>query len=916
MKVTDLRINGIKNPIGFSYDILKCSWKVIDTNAKKQKRAKIEVSTNESFENVLYSKEGATLDSIGEEISIDCQPKTKYFYRIEVETDLGEIATSEIATFETSKIGEKWSANWIGTQREDTFHPLFRKEFIIKKAVKSARLYISGLGLYEVSINKEKVGNEYLTPLYSDYHSEYQYQTFDVTGMLAAENKVEIILGNGWYKGRFGLRNLKENFGTEFACIAELHLTYQDNKIEVISTDESWRYIGSDIELSDIYDGEIYNRLLWDGRRNHEKEVRILDLNKEKLISRYSIPVIEKEEIKIKEIIDTPAGETVLDMGQNFAGIIEFRNSFPKGTKLIFDFGEILQNGNFYNDNYRTAKSQFIYISDGTDEIVRPHFTFFGFRYVRVTGWVGNLSEQDIVGKVLYSDLDLTGNITTSIEKINRLFQNCLWGQKSNFIDFPTDCPQRDERLAWTGDAQVFAGTASYNMDTRAFYNKFLHDLRVEQTKYNGIVPGYIPVFGEPIACSVWGDIGTFLPMVLYSHYGDKDVLERHFPMMKDWVDYITREDEKRGEKYLYDFGSQIGDWLAQNGRSPQSFKGGTDDYFIASCYYYESLKMVAEAANILGKEYDEEKYRNLSLKVKDAILTEYFSPSGRLSIDTQTGYLVALNFGIYSDKGKLVEGLRERFYKDCNKLTGGFVGAPIMCRVLAENGMEEEALDFLLQEEFPSWLYSVNLGATTIWERWNSVLEDGSISGTMMNSLNHYAYGAVIEYMYRDLGGIRPLDAGFKKVLFAPQINGKFNYFSAEYDSVSGKYVSQWKVNEDGSIGVKFEVPFSRTAEVHLPEYDGEPLILESGTHEFTYIPMKDFRNLFSINTPISELANNEKALEVLNRRIPALSHFISVGDMDIMSHSLNNLNNLEFFGFKTEEIEKAAEEILLIKC
>nr|WP_198015854.1 alpha-L-rhamnosidase [Paenibacillus sp. HW567] len=846
---------------------------------------------------------------------MDCQPKTKYYYRIEVETEEGEVATSGTASFETGKMNEQWKASWIGTQEGDHFHPLFKKNFSIEHPVKSARLYISGLGLYEAYINKMKAGDEYLAPLYSDYHSEYQYQTYDITGMLSSTNTVEIMLGNGWYKGRFGLGDLQENFGSEFACIAELHITYQNDEVQVIHTDETWRYTGSDIELSDIYDGEIINRLLWSGQANPEQEVRILNLDKNKLISRYSLPVKVKEIRAVQEIIITPKGETVLDMGQNLSGLIEFRNTFPTGTKLIFDFGEILQDGNFYNDNYRSAKSQFIYVSDGTEEVVRPHFTFFGFRYVRVAGWIGNVAKDDIVAKVLYSDLEQSGHIETSNEKINRLFQNCLWGQKSNFIDFPTDCPQRDERLAWTGDAQVFAGTASYNMDTRAFYNKFMHDLRTEQMKHNGIISAFIPVFGEPIATSVWGDIGTFLPMVLYTHYGDKDVLEQSFPMMKDWVDYITREDQKRGQQYLYNFGSHIGDWLAQDGRSPQSFKGGTDDGFISSCYYYESLKMVAKAATILGKEADERKYAELSEKVLDAILHEYFTASGRLSIDTQTGYLVALNFGIYVDKDKLMQGLHERFYKDCNRLTGGFVGAPIMCKVLAENGMEEEALDFLLQEEYPSWLYCVNLGATTIWERWNSVLADGSMSGTVMNSLNHYAYGSVVEYLYRDLGGIRPLEAGFKKVLFAPQINGKFQYFSTEYDSISGKYGSQWRLNEDGSVWVRFEVPFSRTAEVQLPEYDGETIFLEAGAHEFTYHPLKDYRNLFTMNTRLSELAKHDEALAILKQRIPMAVEFISLGDIDGLSHSLNTLKKMDFFGIREEDIEAAAEEILMLK-
>lgn len=915
MKITNMRINGICNPLGYAYEKITCSWKVRETYAKKQRKAKIEVSVNENFDPVLYLKESETLDSTGELIHITCQPKTKYYYRIEIETDEGEAAVSETAWFETGKMGEKWTADWIGTREEDRFHPLFLKEFAIEKPVQSARLYMTGLGLYEVYLNAMKAGDEYLSPLYSDYHSEMQYQTYDITHLLSGQNTIEILLGNGWYKGRFGLGDRKENFGNEFACIAELHIEFVNGETQIIKTDESWKYIGSDIELSDIYDGEIYNRLLWSGKDNVQKKVRILSLDKNKLVSRYSIPVKVKEVRYAQEILITPAGETVLDMGQNMAGLIEFHNDFPKGTKLIFDFGEILQNGNFYNANYRSAKTQFIYISGGFAESVRPHFTFFGFRYIRVTGWSGEISLKDITGKVIYSDLEQSGWIETSNEKINRLFQNALWGQKSNFIDFPTDCPQRDERLAWTGDAQVFAGTASYNMDTRAFYSKFAHDLRTEQVKHGGIISAYIPVMGEPIPCSVWGDIGTFLPTVLYNHYGDSGLLAQHFPMMKDWIDYITRQDELRGQKFLYDFGSHIGDWLAQDGRSPQSFKGGTDDGFIGSCYYYESLRMVAHAAKVLGKNSEEGKYTELSTKVKNAILHEYFTSSGRLSIDTQTGYLVALNFGIYADKDKLLEGIRERFYKDCYQLTSGFVGAPIMCRVLAENGLEEEAVNFLLQEDYPSWLYCVNLGATTIWERWNSVLEDGRISGTMMNSLNHYAYGSVVEYLYRNLGGIKPLEAGFKKVLFAPQITGKFKAFKAEYDSISGKYASEWKINDDGSVWTKFEIPFSRTAEVHLPEYEGEALVLEAGIHEITYIPKKDYRNLYSMNTPLSVLTENKKALQILQSRLPSIFHFISLDDIDGKSHTLNTLKKMDFFGIKAEDIELAAAEILQIK-
>ncbi|MNO26335.1 Bacterial alpha-L-rhamnosidase [compost metagenome] len=915
MKVTDLKMNGIHNPVGYSFESLKCSWKIRDSYARSSKRSKIEVSNNLNFNPILYVKEGDSLDSTGEKLQIKCLPMTKYYYRVEVETDENELAVSEIGSFETGKLDQEWTADWIGTQEEDRFHPLFRKVFSLESQVTSARLYITGLGLYEAYINGRKVGNELLAPLYSDYHTEIQVQTYDVTDYFAENNTLEIMLGNGWYKGRFGLGDLKENFGSVFACIAELHIMNHNGVKQIIKTDESWKYIGSDIELSDIYDGEILNRVLWDGQDNPERAVRIISLDKKKLVSRYSIPVKVNEERYPQSIIQTPAGETVLDMGQNFSGFIEFNNRFPKATKLIFDFGEILQNGNFYNDNYRSAKSQFVYISDGAAECVSPRFTFFGFRYVRVTGWIGDIAITDILGKVIYSDLDESGFIETSNEKINRLFQNAMWGQKSNFIDFPTDCPQRDERLAWTGDAQVFARTASYNMDTRAFYHKFLHDLRTEQLKHNGIISIYIPVLGEPLGCSVWGDIGTFLPMVLYKQYGDKEMLAQYFPMMKDWVDYITREDTKRGRQYLYNFGSQITDWLAQDGRSPQSFKGSTDDYFISSCYYYESTRLVAEAAELLGKNLLTKEYNDMAENIRAAILAEYFTSSGRLSIDTQTGYLVALNFGIYLDKNKLLDGLRERFYKDCNKLTGGFVGAPIMCRVLAENGMEEEALDFLLQEEYPSWLYCVNLGATTIWERWNSVLPDGTISGTMMNSLNHYAYGSVIEYLYRNLGGIEPLEPGFKKVRFAPQINRKFKSFNVVYDSVSGTYASEWKINDDGTVQIRFEVPFACAAEVVLPQYGGEPFTLEPGIHELTYLPLTDFRKLFSMHSRLEELVRNEKALEVLQRRLPAIFQFLSLDDIDGKTHSLNTLAKMDFFGITEEDIHLAAEEILQIQ-
>lgn len=663
MRIKNVRINGMENPTGFDFGTVCISWKVREASGKEQQNVKIEVSLTESFEEVLCVKEGKELNSAAEKLEFQQNAHTRYYVKVTVTDDKGETAVSEPAYFETGKMEEPWVGKWITTEKEDTFHPLFVKSFEAKKGLASARLYICGLGLFTAELNGKKVGDEVLTPYYSNYHDEEQYITFDITEDVKEQNELRVSLGNGWFKGKFGLNNQSNNFGDEFKLIAELRLVYEDGEVQVIGTDETWEYIGSDVEDDGIYDGEIINHLLWKEKENLPKKA-VLTEAEGKLVARYSLPVMEMEDMPVKEVIYTPLGETVLDFGQNFAGYVTFRNHLLEGTRIVFDHGEILQDGNFYNENYRSAKSQFVYVSDGRDELVRPSFTYFGFRYVRVTGWPGEAKEEDFTGKALYSKMDRTGYIETGHQGVNRLFLNALWGQKSNFIDFPTDCPQRDERLGWTGDAQVFSGTASFNMDTTAFYHKFLHDLKNEQVKYDGILPGVIPVLDPngPIFSSVWGDIATILPMVVYEHSGNVETLRENYPMMKDWVDKITKEDKARGQKYLYDFGNQLGDWLALDGRTEQSMEGGTDAYYIGSNYYAMSVQKTATAAEILGYKEDEAYYKDLYEKIKDAIIREYFTETGRLAIDSQTGYIVALYSGIYRDKEAVVAGLKARF--------------------------------------------------------------------------------------------------------------------------------------------------------------------------------------------------------------------------------------------------------------
>ena len=918
MKISKIKINGIVNPIGYLYDSVRCSWIVSETEAKKTDRAKIEAALDDMFENIIYVKENTELNSVGEELEIDLKPRTRYCIRVTVTADNGEQAVSEeCAYFETAKMEEEWQGKWIKPQPEDTFHPVFEKKFEAKEGIKSARLYISGVGLYAAFLNGEKIGNETLTPYYSDYHTEVQYQTYDVTDMISTENTICVGLGNGWYKGAFGLLYQPNNFGSEFQMIAELHLVYADGTEEVIASDESWIYYGSDTEDSGIYDGEIINHLLWNDKDNPKKSPVIGGIEG-KLVQRYSLPVIEHEEMSVKKLIHTPAGETVLDFGQNFSGYVTFRANLPKGTKVVLDFGEILQHDNFYNDNYRRAKSQFTYISDGREEIVKPQFTFFGFRYVRVTGWDGEVNADDFMGKALYSDMEETGFIETGHKNVNQLFSNAKWGQKSNSIDFPTDCPQRDERLGWTGDAQVFSGTASYNMNTAAFYDKFIRDLRTEQKKLDGILPGVIPVL-EPdnvAFAAVWGDIATFLPTVIYERFGDRKALESYYPMMKDWVDKIDREDKNRGQKYQFDFTSQMGDWLALDGRSEQSMKGGTDDYFIASCYYAMSAKMVADAAKVMGIYGDAEHYNELHQNIRQAVLNEYYTDSGRLAIDTQTGYIVALYSGVYKDKTRVVEGLKTRLYKDCFKIKGGFVGAPLMCKVMAENGMEQEALYFLTQEGYPGWMHCVNLGATTIWERWNSVLSDGTMSGTMMNSLNHFAFGSVIEYLYRDIAGFKALEPGFKKASIAPQISMKIGFVKLRYESVYGTYRSEWKIEKDGKISVLVEVPFGCSAEIKLPHYPVDGVIsVEAGIYEYSYEPTKNMRVLYNDQTLFVEMMNDERAMASIEKHTPFLKMLLDQGDAEFMHENLRNLRDMFFMGFTPDNVDPLAAELLRLE-
>lgn len=569
--------------------------------------------------------------------------------------------------------------------------------------------------------------------------------------------------------------------------------------------------------------------------------------------------------------------------------------------------GEILGIGGLSHCGMHTlGKVVFVYVSDGTKEVVWPHFTYFGFRYVRVSGWIEELRAEDFTAKVVYSDLDRTGFFECSNEKINRLYENSFWGQCSNFTDIPTDCPQRDERMGWTGDTQAFAPTACYHMDTRIFYRKFLHDLRNEQIKLNGGIPNYFPNQGNlGGCCAVWGDCGTFVPDTLRKFYGNKTDYETEYEMMSDWVDYVTRECAD--ESHLIKKQHQFGDWLALDGVTNQSMRGGTDEEYIAAVYYYASAKMTADMGKEIGA-CDWKQYELLAEMIKAAVLKEYFSETGRLVVDTQTGYLVALRFGIYKDREKILEGLKKRLRLDAYQLKCGFVGAPVLCQTLADNYLKEYAYEFLLKEDFPSWLYCVNLGATTIWERWNSVEADGKISRTGMNSLNHYAYGNVAEFLYGNVAGIRSAGHGFKKAVIAPEITGRFAYVNASYKSVNGNYVCNWKIEDDGKLNIHVEVPFECQAVLRLPEREEE--VLKTGSYDIFYMPSKDFRCIYGENSLLGDLVKDSQAVEILSKYVPQ-GIGLGNGDAEGRTIRMKELKEMFYMGVNPVSCQTAIEEL-----
>jgi alpha-L-rhamnosidase len=833
-KIKEILVEYRKNPLGLDVSVPRFSWKAeSDRQEVAQCEYQLIVKMDENIiwdSKKIHSGQSHLIEYAGSQLS----PFTKYYVELHCKNNYGEEA-EETAFFETGGLSSlNLKGSWISLKGEpvSSIH-CFRKNIAVKSKVKKARIYASALGIYDIEINGKKVDERYFSPGWTSYHHQIQYQTYDITGLLEEKNQLDIVVAPGWFKGIFGLESAPDNYGPKMAAWLYMRLEYEDGTLEECETNETWECFNHEIQTSQFYQGELIDH-------NYKEEslgkAELYNYPKSVLTGENAHPVRITKRIPGAKLFKTPKGETVIDFGQNMAGFVECHVSQPKGTRIKINHGEVLdKEGNFYTENLREASAIDQLICSGKAEVFRPRFTFHGFRYILIEGNVNEISAADFIACAIHSDMPQTGEFQCSNEKVNRLQKNIEWGQRSNFVDIPSDCPQRDERLGWTGDAQVFARTASFNFDCYLFFAKWLKDLKIEQTEKHG-VPYVVPnVLGQADGATGWGDAAVIIPWILYQVYGDLRILSDQYDSMKKWVDFIHGQTKK--EKELWQSGFQFGDWVALDKEEGSDRVGATDVYFIASAFYAYSTSLVVRTAKLLSEAEDFEHYSKLYQKIIGDFHDEYITKNGRLVSETQTGCLLSLQFDLLQkgEKERVLQSLEENLKRHNNHLVTGFLGTPYLCQTLSENERHELAGEIFLKEGFPSWLYTVNKGATTMWERWNSINPDGSFDESGMNSFNHYAYGAIGDWMYQFLGGIRIVGPGYKKFMIKPEPIDGITWVKSSLETVYGTIKSEWKKTGNRFL-LHISIPVNTTAEVFLINND-KPLLLGSGNYQFDFI-------------------------------------------------------------------------------
>ncbi|MHA7280914.1 family 78 glycoside hydrolase catalytic domain [Arthrobacter sp. MDT2-2] len=844
-----------REPLGIGERRPRLSWKTTAEPGWVQQRYEIEVvHGSDTWSSLVVTSPDSVLVPWP---AADLPSRTSVTVRVRVwgADDVAPSAWSPASIAETGLLEPTdWTAHAVAPAWDEDPEalrrpPLVRRAFPLEKTVREARLYVTAHGLYEVEINGQRIGREALAPGWTVYGQRLRYSTYDVTDALVpGSNAIGAWLADGWYRGRLGFHGGYPNlYGSDVALLAQLHITHDDGSTSVLGTDETWRAGFGPILSTGLYEGEHYDARQepadWSSPGFDDSAwspVRIVPRDPATLVAPDGPPVRCTEELSPIAVTTSPSGRTLLDFGQNLVGRLRLRLSgLAGGQEIRLRHAEVLENGELGTRPLRGAAATDVYIASGDDVEWEPRFTIHGFRYAELTGWTGDDPMAAITARVYHTDMERTGWFESSHDGVNRLHENVRWSMRGNFVDIPTDCPQRDERLGWTGDLQVFAPTATFLYDCSGMLGSWLKDVAAEQLE-DGTVPWYVPVIpgGDewtPIQPgAVWGDVAVLTPWKLYERFGDTGILATQYASAKAWVDLMA---ERAGTSYLWNTGMQLGDWLDPAAPPHDPADATTDRYLVSTAYFAWSTQHLAEMASVLGNTADELHYRELARKVRDAFAREFISPSGRVVSDAQTAYALVLAFGLAPTEEQRRRGgerLAELVSHAGNRIATGFAGTPLVTDALTSVGDVETAYALLLEEECPSWLYAVGQGATTIWERWDSMLPDGSINPGNMTSFNHYALGAVADWLHRVVAGLAPAAPGYRTILFRPRPGGGLTSASARHETPYGTASISWSLDA-GNLSVEVTVPTGSTAVVDLPNQ--APVSVGSGTHTFTHM-------------------------------------------------------------------------------
>ncbi len=748
-----------------------------------------------------------------------------------------------------------WQARMIAADEDFDGAPLLRREFTLEAghgSITSASLTLTALGVVEAWLNGRPISDNLLTPGWTSYEWRLRYATYDVTGLIDADNVLGLALGNGWFRGRLGWSGRSALYGEELGAFAQLDVTFEDGATQVIATDQSWTAGPSAVIANDLYDGETIDARLRDDswlRPGFAGEnwvgVHALDFDT-KILTPYVGPaVVRWNELPVKEITTSPSGKTLVDFGQNLVGWVRFAVQGPAGTEITVKHAEVLEHGELGTRPLRTALATDRYILSGDRDEFEPTFTFHGFRYAEISGWPGELRPEDLTAVAIGSELKRIGTFRTSDPLLNQFHKNVVWGMRGNFLDVPTDCPQRDERLGWTGDIAAFAPTAAFLYDVDSFLSNWLTDLALEQEHHDGIIPYVVPDalkflerpggFPAPESTAIWSDAGVWVPWTLYEAYGDEQVLRNQFDSMSAHVRRVRSLLSPNG---LWDTGFQFGDWLDPDAPPENPARAKADTGVVATASAYHSATIVAETARILGRQSEHAEFAELAAGLR-AAFNEHYVDGGRVFSDCTTVYALAIVFGLLDAADEAVAGdrLAELSAQAGYRISTGFAGTPFITDALTKTGHVDDAYKLLLERECPSWLYPITMGATTVWERWDSMLPDGTINPGQMTSFNHYALGAVADWMHRVVGGIAPLAPGYSQVLIAPQPGGGLTEAETELETPQGRVAVRWVVSGD-QFAVDVDVPEGVEGVLRLPGQEDRPL---EGGHASVTVPLPE---------------------------------------------------------------------------